>query len=92
MNELRDLYKEALKNFMADRIKQFRRSKDLSQEAMAERLRIDPRSYSDLERKVYSCSLLTFFFFTRQLSDEANLQLLKAIGAALERIDGHDVA
>lgn len=92
MNELRELYIEALKDFVADEIRQFRKSQGLSQESMSELLRIDPRSYSDLERKVNSCSALTLACFMLQLEDEAVLQLLKAISALLERIDGHDVA
>lgn len=92
MNELRDLYKDALKNFLSNEIKRFRTVKKLSQQAMAELLRVDPRSYTDLEHKVYSCSLLTFLFFAQQLEDEGKLQLLKELCSLLERIDSHDVA
>lgn len=92
MNELREQYNTALKDLLSDEIKSFRTVKQLTQEAMAELLRVDPRSYTDLEHKVYNCSALTFVFFLLQLDDEDTLKLLKAIRALLEGIDGHDVA
>ena len=44
------LYKEALRSFFSGYVSALRRRRGLTQEEMAERLRITGRAYSDLER------------------------------------------
>lgn len=92
MRHLRQLYKEVLKDFLSNEIKQYRDLWNLSQERMAELLGIDARSYNYLERKVYACSMTTLILFFSHLEDADILRLIHAIRALLERIDSHDVA
>ena len=47
------LYKEALRSFFSGYVSALRRRRGLTQEEMAERLRITGRAYSDLERGIY---------------------------------------
>lgn len=89
---MRSRYKQLLKDFLADRIKQYRKGHGLTQENMAERLRVSPRSYIDLEHKRYGCSSMTVLFFFLHLNQEELLQLLRDFRALIERTDYHDDA
>ena len=52
-------YKIALKEYLMVFLKSFRKELGLSQEEMAEKLKLTPRSYSDLERGVSCLSTVT---------------------------------
>lgn len=58
-----EMKKKQLQAIMAKRIRQFRLEHNLTQEQMAEKLRISPRSYGDLERGTMGCSLQTYLQF-----------------------------
>ncbi|MDO4314275.1 MAG: hypothetical protein Q4C45_00765 [Oscillospiraceae bacterium] len=59
---------------------------------MAERLRISPRSYIDLEHKRYGCSAMTFGFFLLMLDMDALIQLINDFRELIEKADQHDAA
>ena len=48
-------YKEILRRFFSEYVSALRKRRGLTQEQMAEKLRITGRAYSDLERGIYSC-------------------------------------
>ena len=48
-----NLYKEILRKFFSEYIDTLRKRRGLTQEQMAEKLRITGRAYSDLERVIY---------------------------------------
>ena len=56
------LYKEALRSFFSGYVSALRRRRGLTQEEMAERLRITGRAYSDLERGIYCFSAVALVF------------------------------
>ena len=59
---------------------------------MAEKLRISPRSYIDLERGKYGFSAATFAFFLLILSEEDVLELLRSLRKLINEEDSHDAA
>lgn len=68
-------YQIMLREFLREQIRGHRKRQKLTQEAMAEELRISPRSYAYLEAGTYGCSAATLMFFLLILSDEEVLQL-----------------
>lgn len=52
-------YKEILRKFFSEYVDTLRKRRGLTQEQMAEKLRITGRAYSDLERDIYG--LLRYF-------------------------------
>ena len=48
-------YKEILRKFFSKYVSTLRKRRGLTQEEMAEKLRITGRAYSDLERGIYCC-------------------------------------
>ena len=48
-----NLYKSTLRIFLSEFASSLRKSRDMTQEEMAEKLRITGRAYSDLERGIY---------------------------------------
>lgn len=89
---MRKYYKSLLQDFLAEKIRQYRAEHSMTQEQMAEMLRISPRSYIDLEHKRYGCSATTAFFFLIRLDVETLLRLLDDFRELVERADRHDVA
>ncbi len=59
----------------------------LSQEEMAERLRVAPRSSSDLERGVFFLSAMSLMFFLLMLSMEDVERILKDFRDMVEERD-----
>ena len=51
-------YKEILRKFFSKYVSTLRKRRGLTQEEMAEKLRITGRAYSDLERGIYCLSLI----------------------------------
>ena len=77
-------YKALLQSFLLERIKGYRKGHKLTQEAMAESLRISPRSYADLETGSNGCSATTLMFFFLVLTGEEILQMLADFRALVE--------
>jgi len=74
---VRDDIKKQMQAIMSKRIRQFRLEHNLTQEQMAEKLRISPRSYGDLERGTMGCSLQTYLQFLMCLPEEERRLLEK---------------
>lgn len=68
-------YKDLLQEFLVERIKDCRQEHHFTQEVMAEKLHISPRSYAYLEGGTYGCSAATLMFFILILSIEEVVQL-----------------
>lgn len=68
-------YKNALKDYLRVFLKSFRKEMKLSQEEMAEKLKLTPRSYSDLERGVSCLSTISILllFSLMETDDIINL-------------------
>lgn len=60
-----------LAELLSKELYSLRQQKSLTQEAMAERLRISSRAYSDLERGKYAASAPTLLFLFSMLEDHA---------------------
>ena len=91
-NVLRDHDKHLLQEFLSEQIGQFRAAHHYTQEQMAERLRVSPRSYIDLEHNKFGCSALTLISFLLLLDGEQVLSLLAAVRRLLKKGDQHDAA
>lgn len=89
---LRQYYKRLLQDFLAEQIRRYRRENGLTQERMAEALRISPRSYIDLEHGRYGCSMMTAIFFLVNLDKEPLFQLWNDLRELVKRADQHDAA
>lgn len=57
-----NLYKSTLRSFLSEFASSLRKSRGMTQEEMAEKLRITGRAYSDLERGIYCFSTVASFF------------------------------
>ena len=85
-------YTLLLRAFLTEQIKNRRKALHLTQETMAEKLRISPRSYISLERGKSGCSAATLMFFLLILSNEEILNLCSAFRRQVDEEDAHDVA
>lgn len=80
-------YKLSLQTYLGAFAKSLRLRSGLSQERMAELLRITARSYSDLERRQSCFSTQTFLFLLFLLPEDEMLQLLRNLRALLDEVD-----
>ena len=86
-------YKLLLKVFLTERVKAYRKAVRMTQETMAEYLRISPRSYISLERGDNGFSAATLMFFLLVLKEVDVLQLRTDFRDLVEKEDdGHEVA
>ena len=63
-------HKMLTKEFLAEYTDNLRKLRNLTQDEMAERLRITSRAYGDLERGKYCFSAIALLFFLLMLSDD----------------------
>lgn len=89
---LRQIYKSLLRSLLSKQIRHFRSQRHLTQEQMAERLCVAPRSYADLEHEKYGCSALTVFLFLALLEDKEIIYLVRSFQKQMEQADHHDAA
>ena len=71
------IYKTLTREFLSQYTDALRKRLDLTQEKMAESLRITYRAYGDLERGKYCFSAASLLFLLLLLEDEEVLDLLK---------------
>ena len=64
----------------------------LTQEEMAEKLRITGRAYSDLERGIYCFSAVALVFLLLMLEDGEIKELLSPLRDEIEKVEGREVA
>lgn len=69
-------YKTLAREMLSAYVDVLRNSRKLTQEEMAERLRISSRAYSDLERGKYCFSTITLLFLLLMLNEEELKELL----------------
>ena len=62
-----NLYKSTLRSFLSEFTSSLRKSRGMTQEEMAEKLRITGRAYSDLERGIYCFSTVALIFLLLML-------------------------
>ena len=85
-------YTLLLRSFLTERIKSRRKALHFSQETMAEKLRISPRSYISLEQGKSGCSAATLMFFLLILPDMELLRLCAEFRRRVDEEDDNEVA
>ena len=86
------LYKEALRSFFLGYVSALRRRRGLTQEEMAERLRITGRAYSDLERGIYCFSAAALVFLLLMLEEHEIKELLSSLREEIAKVEDREVA
>ena len=74
------------------RIRDRRRRRGLTQEEMAERLRITGRAYSDLERGIYCFSAVALVFLLLMLEEHEIKELLSSLREEIAKVEDREVA
>ena len=85
-------YPALLSELLSTELSSLRQQKALTQEAMAERLRISSRAYSDLERGRYAASAPTLMFLFSMLDAEAQSALVRQFVNRVQALEGTDAA
>ena len=84
-------YKEILRKFFSEYVSALRKRRGLTQEQMAEKLRITGRAYSDLERGIYCFSTVALVFLLLMLGGEIK-ELLSPLRDEIEKVEDREVA
>ena len=85
-------YPALLAELLSEELSSLRQQKALTQEAMAEQLRISSRAYSDLERGRYAASAPTLLFLFSMLDAEAQGDLVRQFMDRVQALEGTDAA
>ncbi len=85
-------YKSFVKEFLAEYVGALRKNRKLTQEEMAERLRITGRAYGDLERGKYCFSALALLFLLLMLSEEEIQDFLEKLRKQAHELEHREVA
>ena len=85
-------YPALLSELLFAEVSSLRQQMALTQEAMAERLRISSRAYSDLERGRYATSAPTLMFLLSMLDAEAQGALIRQFVQRVQALEGTDAA
>ena len=85
-------YPALLSELLSAELSSLRQKMALTQEAMAERLRISSRAYSDLERGRYAASAPTLMFLFSMLDTEALDALVQQFMKRVQALEGTDAA
>ena len=85
-------YPALLAELLSTELSSLRQQMALTQEAMAERLRISSRAYSDLERGRYAASAPTLMFLFSMLDAEALDALVQQFMKRVQALEGTDAA
>ena len=85
-------YPALLAELLSEELSSLRQQKALTQEAMAEQLRISSRAYSDLERGKYTASAPTLMFLFSMLDAEAQGNLVRQFMKRVQALEGTDAA
>ena len=85
-------YPALLSELLSTELSSLRQQMALTQEAMAERLRISSRAYSDLERGRYAASAPTLMFLFSMLDAEALDALVQQFMKRVQALEGPDAA
>ena len=82
-----DVYRALIIDVLSQFVLALRKSQKLSQEKMAEKLRISIRAYSNLERGIFCFSSRTFLFLLLTLSENEQSNLLSALRNKITTFD-----
>ena len=85
-------YPALLAELLSEELSSLRQQMALTQEAMAERLRISSRAYSDLERGRYAASAPTLLFLFSMLEADAQGALVQQFMKQVQALEGTDAA
>ena len=85
-------YPALLAELLSEELSSLRQQMALTQEAMAERLRISSRAYSDLERGRYAASAPTLLFLFSMLEADAQSVLVQQFMKQVQALEGTDAA
>ena len=85
-------YPALLAELLSEELSSLRQQKALTQEAMAEQLRISSRAYSDLERGRYAASAPTLLFLFSMLEADAQGALVQRFMNRVQALEGTDAA
>ena len=85
-------YPTLLAELLSKELYSLRQQKSLTQEAMAEQLRISSRAYSDLERGRYVASAPTLLFLFSMLEADAQGALVQQFMKQVQALEGTDAA
>lgn len=86
------LYKMLAKEFLAEYTDALRKLRSLTQDEMAERLRITSRAYGDLERGKYCFSAITLLFLLILLSDVERKDFLDRFRERIHDLEQQEAA
>ena len=85
-------YPALLAELLSQELYSLRQQKSLTQEAMAEQLRISSRAYSALERGKYAASAPTLLFLFSMLEADAQRVLIQQFMKQVQALEGTDAA
>ena len=85
-------YPALLAELLSEELSSLRQQKALTQEAMAEQLRISSRAYSDLERGRYAASAPTLLVLFSMLEADAQSALVQQFMNRVQALEGTDAA
>ena len=85
-------YKEILREFFSKYVSTLRKRRGLTQEEMAEKLRITGRAYSDLERGIYCFSAVALVFLLLMLEEGEIKEVLSPLREEIEKVESREVA
>ena len=85
-------YPALLAELLSKELSSLRLQKALTQEAMAEQLRISSRAYSDLERGRYAASAPALLFLFSMLEADAQSALVQRFMNRVQALEGTDAA
>ena len=85
-------YQALLEELLSKELYSLRQQKSLTQEAMAEQLRISSRAYSDLERGKYAASAPTLLFLFSMLEADTQRVLIQQFMKQVQALEGTDAA
>ena len=85
-------YKEILRKFFSEYVGTLRKRRGLTQEQMAEKLRITGRVYSDLERGIYCFSAVALVFLLLMLEEGEIKEILSLLREEIEKVENREVA
>ena len=85
-------YPALLAELLSEELSSLRQQKALTQEAMAEQLRISSRAYSDLERGRYASSAPTLLFLFSMLEADVQSALVRRFMNRVQALEGTDAA
>ena len=85
-------YPALLAELLSAELSSLRQQKALTQEAMAEKLHISSRAYSDLERGRYAASAQTLMYLFSMLDADAQSTLIQQFMKRVQALEGTDAA